>query len=58
MPVADIVRLGLAKGLTNQNLADMALSEWQAARRANKVGNYRAQMQHDREAMALLDLLK
>lgn len=58
MPVADIIRLGLAPGMTNQQIADMALAEDQARRAAERRGDSATAAAHDREAERLAALLR
>lgn len=58
MAVADIVRLGLAERLTNQQLADLALVADRAARVAKRNGQGQLAACHDRESAALLALLR
>ena len=57
MPVADIIRLGLAP-MTNQQIADMALAEDQARRAAERRGDSATAAAHDREAERLAALLR
>lgn len=56
MSIADVIALTKAP-LTNQQLADMALEEDQAARRARAAGRHDDAQAHDREADALARLL-
>jgi hypothetical protein len=44
--------------LTNQQLADMALTEWQSARRAAQRGEIDLARGYRREALRLVDLIK
>lgn len=44
--------------LTNQQLADMALTSWQAARRAAQRGEIDLARGYRREALRLVDLIK
>lgn len=44
--------------LTNQQLADMALTEWQSARRATQRGEIELARGYRREALRLVDLIK
>ena len=44
--------------LTNQQLADMALTEWQSARRAAQRGEFELSRGYRREALRLVDLIK
>lgn len=56
MPISSIVRLAEPR-LTNQQLADMALTSWQEARRAAKRGDLVSCALHRRESLRLLDNL-
>ena len=44
--------------MTNQQLADMALTEWQSARRAAQRGEIDLARGYRREALRLVDLIK
>ena len=44
--------------LTNQQLADLALTEWQSARRAAQRGEIELARGYRREALAILDRIK
>lgn len=44
--------------LTNQQLADMALTEWQSARRAAQRGEIELARGYRREALAILEKIK
>lgn len=57
MPVSDMIRLGVAGGLTTQQIADLALAEDRAARAARAKGNEAEARAHDREADALARLM-
>lgn len=54
MPVSEITQFA-KPSLTNQQLADLALTEWQASRRAAKRGDLVSCMTHRKECHALLD---
>lgn len=56
MPVADMIRLGLAR-LSSQQIADMALEEDRARRAALARGDMAKALEHDREADSLCALL-
>lgn len=58
MSVAQILETGLAPGLTNQEIASLALAEDQAARRALARGERETFLEHRREADRLADMLK
>lgn len=53
MPVSSLD--GLTRNATAQTLADFALQEWQAARRARARGDMREAQEREREAFALCD---
>jgi len=57
MPVADILRLGLAN-MSPQQIADMALEEDRAAREAARRGDTDAARLHDMESAKLCALLE
>lgn len=44
--------------LTNQQLADLALTEWQSARRAAQRGEIELARGYRREALAILEKMK
>ena len=44
--------------LTNQQLADLALTSWQAARRAAERREFELARNYRREALAILDRIK
>lgn len=54
MPVSEITQFAKPP-LTNQQLADLALTEWQASRRAAKRGDLVSCMTHRKECHTLLD---
>lgn len=56
MPVSDILALKVAK-LTNQQIADMMLSEDRLARSAAKRGDYAASRKHRAEVDKLAGVL-
>jgi hypothetical protein len=57
MPVSDIIRLGIGERLTSQQIADMALEEDRAARRARDRGDTATATEHSRERDSLCTLL-
>lgn len=57
MTVSKIVHLA-EPPLTRQQLADMALTEWQSARRAAQRGEIDLARGYRREALRLVDLIK
>lgn len=57
MTVSKIVHLA-EPALTNQQLADLALTEWQSARRAAERGEIELARGYRREALAILDRIK
>jgi len=57
MTVSKIVHLA-DPPLTNQQLADMALTEWQSARSAAQRGEIELARGYRREALAILEKLK
>lgn len=50
MPIADLIRLGLAPGLTAADIASLALSADQERRRAARAGRLGDAVAHDHEA--------
>lgn len=56
MPISTIVHLAEPK-LTNQQLADLALTEWQSARRAAIRGERKLAREYRDEALAILEKL-
>lgn len=57
MPISSIVHLA-EPALTNQQLADLALTKWQSARRAAQRGEIELARGYRREALAILDRIK
>lgn len=59
MPIAHLIKQGLAPTLTPQQIADLALAEDQAARRANRhyLGGLIASIGHIAERDALCSLM-
>lgn len=57
MPISSITHLA-EPALTNQQLADLALTEWQSARRAAQRGEIDLARGYRREALRLVDLIK
>ena len=57
MPISSITHLA-EPPLTNQQLADLALTEWQSARRAAQRGEIELARGYRREALAILDRIK
>lgn len=57
MPISSITHLA-DPPLTNQQLADMALTEWQSARRAAQRGEIELARGYRREALAILEKMK
>lgn len=57
MTISRIAHLAEPK-LTNQQLADMALTEWQSARRAAQRGEIDLARGYRREALAILEKMK
>lgn len=58
MSVSDLVRLGLADGLSNRELAEMALERDQESRRLAKLGRLAEAREADNESAALAALLQ
>lgn len=57
MPISSITHLA-EPPLTNQQLADLALTEWQSARRAAQRGEIELARGYRREALAILEKMK
>lgn len=57
MPISTITHLA-EPALTNQQLADLALTEWQSARRAAQRGEIDLARGYRREALAILEKMK
>lgn len=57
MPISSITHLA-EPPLTNQQLADLALTEWQSARRAAQRGEIELARGYRREALAILGKMK
>ena len=57
MPISSIVHLA-EPALTNQQIADLALTEWQAARRAAQRGEIELARGYRWEELAILDRIK
>ncbi len=58
MAVSDIIRLGIAQPLTNQQVADMALEADREARRLVRAGDLTAAAAARRESIALCELMR
>jgi len=57
MPISSITHLA-EPALTNQQIADLALTEWQSARRAAQRGEIELARGYRREALAILEKMK